>query len=137
MVRTLKYRRMGFLGHTYPGMLDMYSFFTMIQAQTGLHVEILEMCELARLASSVTEAEKRAKLDEVTEMFVISEDSPADPLAKKPAPDQLDWACAVAVAQEKLVREFNLDALTYYYPSCAGWVSIMENGARAYRSKPK
>jgi len=120
VVRTLQYGRMGFLGHTYPGMLDMYSDFTMIQAQTGLHVEILEMCDLARLASSVTAAEKRAKLDEVTAMFVISEDSPADPLAKKPAPEQLDWACAVAVAEEKLAREFELDALTYYYRGAPG-----------------
>jgi L-arabinose isomerase len=48
-------------------------------------------------------------------MFVISEDSPADPLARKPQPEQLDVACRVAVAQEKLVRAFDLDALTYYY----------------------
>src|SRR5690606_14996711 len=38
-VRTRQYGRMGFLGHTYPGMLDMYSDFTMIQGQTGMHVE--------------------------------------------------------------------------------------------------
>ncbi|MFA6241181.1 MAG: L-fucose/L-arabinose isomerase family protein [Candidatus Hydrogenedentales bacterium] len=120
VVRTLQYGRMGFLGHTYPGMLDMYSDFTMIQAQTGLHVEILEMCDLARLLPSVTPEEKAAKLREVEEMFVISEDSPADPLAKKPKPDQLDLSCAVAVAQEKLVREFDLDALAYYYRGAPG-----------------
>ena len=45
---------MGFLGHTYPGMLDMYSDFTMITAQTGMHVEVLEMCDLAQIAQSVT-----------------------------------------------------------------------------------
>ena len=32
--------RFGFLGHNYPGMLDMYSYFTQIQAQVGSHVEI-------------------------------------------------------------------------------------------------
>lgn len=120
VVRALQYGRMGFLGHTYPGMLDMYSDFTLIQAQTGLHVEILEMCDLEGLLSSVTDAEKQAKLDEVRAMFVISEDSPADPLAKKPTPEQLDWSCAVAVAQEKLVRACNLDALTYYYRGAPG-----------------
>ncbi len=113
--RTLREGRMGFLGHTYPGMLDMYSDFTMITAQTGMHVEVLEMCDLAQIAQSVSEAEKNAKLDQVREMFVISEDSPADPLARRPRPEQLDVACRVAVAQEKLVREFDLDALTYYY----------------------
>ena len=115
VVRTLREGRMGFLGHTYPGMLDMYSDFTMISSQTGMHVEVLEMCDLAKLAQSVTDAEKQAKLAQVQEMFILSEDSPSDPLARKPRPEQLDVACRVAVAQERLVREFDLDALTYYY----------------------
>ncbi|MBI4559251.1 MAG: L-fucose/L-arabinose isomerase family protein [Candidatus Hydrogenedentes bacterium] len=120
VVRTLQHGRLGFLGHTYPGMLDMYSDFTMIQAQTGLHVATLEMCDLARLLPTVTTDEKATKLHEVEDTFIISEDSPADPLAKRPKPEQLDWACTVAVAQEKLVREFNLDALAYYYRGAPG-----------------
>jgi L-arabinose isomerase len=115
VARTLREGRMGFLGHTYPGMLDMYSDFTMVTAQTGMHVEVLEMCDLDRLLQSVTPAEQAAKLDEVRRMFILSEDSPADPLARRPRPEQLEVACRVAVAQEKLVREFDLDALTYYY----------------------
>jgi len=114
-VRTLRYGRMGFLGHTYPAMLDMYSDFTMVTAQSGMHVEVLEMCDLARLLREVSDKDKKAKLDEIKEMFVISEDSPADPLARRPTAEQLDRACAVAVAQERMVREFDLDALTYYY----------------------
>ena len=62
VVRTLREGRMGFLGHTYPGMMDMYSDFTMITAQTGMHVEVLEMCDLAKLAESVTAEEQQAKL---------------------------------------------------------------------------
>ncbi len=120
VARTLREGRMGFLGHTYPGMLDMYSDFTMITAQTGMHVEVLEMCDLAETARSVSEAEKNAKLDQVREMFVISEDSPSDPLARRPRPEQLEIACRVAVAQEKMVRQFDLDALTYYYRGRAG-----------------
>ncbi|MHB8952213.1 MAG: L-arabinose isomerase family protein [Pirellulaceae bacterium] len=115
VARTLREGRMGFLGHTYPGMLDMYSDFTMITAQTGMHVEVLEMCDLAHLLQSVTPEQQQAKLDEVRHMFVLSEDSPADPLARKPRAEQLEVACRVAVAQEQLVREFDLDALTYYY----------------------
>ncbi len=85
-----------------------------------MHVEVLEMCDLTKISESITEAEKKAKLDEVQQMFVISEDSPADPLARKPSEEQLDVACKVAVAQEKLVREFDLDALTYYYRAREG-----------------
>ena len=53
-------------------------------------------------------------------MFIISGDSPSDPLAKKPTVEQLDWAATVAVAQEKLVNQFDLDALTYYYRGAPG-----------------
>ena len=120
VARTLREGRMGFLGHTYPGMLDMYSDFTMITAQTGMHVEVLEMCDLAQILQTVTPAQQQAKLEEVRRMFVISEDSPADPLARRPRPEQLEVACRVAVAQEKLVRDFDLDALTYYYRGRAG-----------------
>ena len=38
VVRTLRGSRFGFLGHTYPGMLDLYSDFTMHHSQLGLHV---------------------------------------------------------------------------------------------------
>ena len=44
--RTIYYARLGSLGHTYPGMLDLYSDFTMHAAQLGSHVEVLEMCDL-------------------------------------------------------------------------------------------
>jgi L-arabinose isomerase len=113
--RTLQHSRFGFLGNTYSGMLDMYSDFTMIQAQTGLHVEVLEMCDLDRFVKDVTPKQIKQKLEEVVNMFEISGDSPSDPIAKKPTPEQLEWSCKVAVAQERLVKEYDLDSLTYYY----------------------
>ena len=48
----LRSSRIGFLGHTYPGMLDMYSDLTMVTAQTGAHIEVLEMCDLDCLRRS-------------------------------------------------------------------------------------
>lgn len=118
--RMFREARFGYLGNNYSGMLDMYSDFTMLQAQTGLHVEILEMCDLNRMLEQVTSAEQSDKLAEVNTMFRISGDSDAEPLAKRPTEEQLDWSCKVAAAQEKLVREYNLDSLTYYYHSAAG-----------------
>jgi L-arabinose isomerase len=120
VARTLREGRMGFLGQTYPGMLDLYSDFTQLESKTGMHIEILEMCQLARIVESVNEAEMQAKLGQVREMFDLSEDSPVDPLARKPQSEQLDVACRVAFAQEKLVRQFDLDALTYYYRGQTG-----------------
>lgn len=118
--RTLQHSRFGFLGNTYSGMLDMYSDFTMISAQTGLHVEVLEMCDLDRMLREVTPQDVKAKLAEVHEMFQISSDSPSDPIAKKPTDEQLEWSCKVAAAQEKLVRAYDLDALSYYYHGAPG-----------------
>lgn len=37
---TLQHARFGFLGGYYSGMLDMYSDFTMLQAQAGMHIEL-------------------------------------------------------------------------------------------------
>ncbi|MCR8629842.1 L-fucose/L-arabinose isomerase family protein [Paenibacillus radicis (ex Xue et al. 2023)] len=113
--RNLRHSRFGFLGNTYSGMLDMYSDFTMIQAQTGLHVEVLEICDLNRLLKDVSEQEVRVKREQVEAMFQISGDSPTDPIARKPTEEQMYWSSKVAAAQEKLVREYDLDALTYYY----------------------
>ncbi len=118
--RTLQHARFGFLGNTYGGMLDMYSDFTMIQAQTGLHVEILEMSDLVRLMDEVSEAEVRDKRAEVEAMFDISGDSPSDPIARRPTEEQMQWSCRVAAAQERLVRAFDLDALCYYYHGAPG-----------------
>ncbi|MCY9669347.1 hypothetical protein M5X11_31240 [Paenibacillus alginolyticus] len=98
----------------------MYSDFTMISAQTGLDVEVLEMCDLDRMLREVTPQVVRAKLAEVHEMFQISGDSPSDPIAKKPTDEQLEWSCKVAAAQEKLVRAYDLDALSYYYHGAPG-----------------
>jgi L-arabinose isomerase len=118
--RTLQHSRFGFLGNTYSGMLDMYSDFTMIQAQTGLHVEVLEINDLARLLKDVTAGEIQAKRTEVLDMFEISGDSPSDPIARKPTEEQMEWSCMVAAAQERLVREYDLDALCYYYHGAPG-----------------
>lgn len=118
--RTLQHSRFGFLGNNYSGMLDMYSDFTMAQSQMGIHVELLEMCDLDRSLRSVTPAEVNLKMDQVHEFFQISGDSPSDPIARKPTPEQMEWACKVAAAQEKMVKEYDLDALAYYYHGSGG-----------------
>lgn len=116
----LRNARFGFLGNTYSGMLDMYSDFTMFQGQTGAHLEVLEMCDLDRMLKKVTEEEVEEKLREIEEFFMISENDSADPLAMKPTKEQLEWSAKVAAAQEKLVNEYDLDALTYYYHGAPG-----------------
>ena len=118
--RNLQGARFGFLGNTYGGMLDLYSDFTMLQAQAGIHVQVLEMCDLEEQFQKVAAGEIAEKRREIAEFFRISETSAADPLAKKPTEEQLDWSAKVAAAQERLVKKFDLDALTYYYHGAPG-----------------
>jgi L-arabinose isomerase len=120
VVRNLRQARIGFLGHTYPGMLDLYSDFTRVQADLGTHVEVLEMCDLDERVEAATDAEARRKEEEVRRMFVVSEDSPSDPLARKPSPEALSWACRVAVGLDKLSEDFRLSGLAYYYRGLRG-----------------
>jgi L-arabinose isomerase len=110
VVSALKASRIGFLGHTYPGMLDMYSDPTMITAQTGAHIEILEMCDLEKTVRNVTEAEVEAMRDAAREMFTLENVDPVD----------FDWAARVAGGLDRLVTEFDLHGLTYYYRGLDG-----------------
>lgn len=120
VVRNLHYGRMGFLGHTYPGMLDMYSDFTMISGQTGLHIEILEMDDLQQRVEAVTQGQVENTVALVRQLFEVSKDSPSDPIAKAPQPEELEWAARVANGLDRLRQDFDLQALTYYYRGLAG-----------------
>ena len=113
--RTLSHARFGFLGGYYSGMLDMYSDLTMLQAQTGIDVEILEMSDLDAYLSAVSDNDVRRVLDTIHTFFEISGDSPSDPIAKAPTEEQLNWSARVAAAQEKMVLDRNLDSVSYYY----------------------
>ncbi len=118
--RSMQGARFGFLGNNYSGMLDMYSDMTMLQSQLGLHIEVLEMCDLDAELKRVTPEEIAGKRRQVEEFFAISGDSPSDPIARKPSDEQLEWACVVAAAQDKLVKARRLDALSYYYHGADG-----------------
>lgn len=111
VTRALRSSRIGFLGHTYPGMLDMYSDFTAVHAQVGGHVEVLEMDDLARRVKAATDFDVKSKITETQDVFNLADDlRPAD----------LDWAARVAVGLDRLVGDFELDGLTYYYRGLDG-----------------
>jgi len=105
-VRALRDARIGFLGHTYPGMLDMYSDFTQHHAQLGLHVEVLEMDDLQAQVEAVTDADVGRVLAETRDMFALD---------ATVSEERLAWAARVAAGMDRLVAAHRLDALTYYY----------------------
>ena len=119
VARSVQYSRIGFLGHTYPGMLDMYSDFTMHHAQLGTHVEILEMDDLHQRVYEVTPQELSAKLEEIRSTFEIAEPG-RDALSQMVTPEALEWTARVACGLDKLVANFDLQGLTYYYRGLGG-----------------
>jgi L-arabinose isomerase len=119
VARALRRSRIGFLGHTYPGMLDMYSDFTMVHGQLGAHVEVLEMDDLAARTESVSGDDLAAKIDEIRSVFDFAEPA-SDPIAGPISDEELAWSARVAVGLDRLVGDFELDGLTYYYRGLGG-----------------
>jgi L-arabinose isomerase len=112
-VGTLRGSRFGFLGHTYPGMLDMYSDFTMHQAQLGLHVEVLEMDDLQDRVEDVSDEAVTARLEETRETFEVDESVDEE---------DFQWSARVSAGLDRLAEDFDLDALAYYYRGTNGSV---------------
>ena len=52
-----KYAKFGYLGHTYDGMYDMNTDPTAFSRTFGVHVKMLEMCELAEYVNGASDAE--------------------------------------------------------------------------------
>src|SRR5215212_9520823 len=119
VARALRRSRIGFLGHVYPGMLDMYADFTAVHAHVGAHVEVLEIDDLGARVAQADDDAVSAKLDEIRAMFDFADPS-SDPIAGPIEPEQLDWSARVAVGLDRLVEDFALDALTYYYRGVGG-----------------
>ncbi len=119
VMRELNYSRIGFLGHTYPGMLDMYSDFTMHHAQLGTHIEVLEMDDLHQRVQAATDAEISTKIDEIHATFQVAEPG-HDKISMEVTDEALRWSARVAVGLDRLVSDFDLNGLTYYYRGLDG-----------------
>jgi L-arabinose isomerase len=106
--------RIGLMGHVYEGMLDMNSDPTMFDARFGMHAEHLEMDDLQVRVDAVTEAELEHKLDEVRALFEFPAPG-ADPIAGPAKTEDLEWSARVACGLDRLVADFELTGLAYYY----------------------
>ena len=118
--RALRSGRLGFLGHTYPGMMDLYADLTRISAQTGLHIELPEIDDLQARVDAATEEATERQLAAARAAFALGEENTSDPERRPPRPDELAWAGRVAAGLDALQRDFALDALAYYYRGLGG-----------------
>ncbi|NUS10849.1 MAG: L-fucose/L-arabinose isomerase family protein [Streptomyces sp.] len=107
----LRHGRHGLMGHLYPGMYDVSTDLTMVPANLGGHVEVLEFDDLRVRAEQVGDAEVAEKLARTRKVFDVDDSvDPAD----------LAWAAQVSVALDRLVEDFDLDSLAYYHRGLDG-----------------
>ncbi len=107
----LRNGRHGLMGHLYPGMLDVSTDLTLVSANFGGHVEVLEFDDLRVRVEKVTDAQAAAKRAEAEETFDLADTVKAE---------DLDWAARVAVGLDRLVEDFELDSLAYYHRGLDG-----------------
>jgi len=113
-LRAYKGAIFGHMGHSYEGMLDMNFDPTTFTRSFGVHVKMLEMCELVDYVKTATAGEIKDKIDEMNETFVYL-DASYDPTTVPIAQKDIDWAAQCAVGLDKLVENNNLSAMAYYY----------------------
>ncbi|MGI8332408.1 arabinose isomerase [Actinomadura scrupuli] len=107
----LRRGRHGLLGHLYPGMLDVATDLTLVSANFGGHVEVLEFDDLRVRVEKVTDAETEATKRTARGLFELA-DSVND--------DDFTWAARVSVGLDRLVEDFGLDSLAYYHRGLDG-----------------
>ncbi|WLQ38657.1 L-fucose/L-arabinose isomerase family protein [Streptomyces laculatispora] len=107
----LRHGRHGLMGHLYPGMLDVSTDMTLVSAQFGGHVEVLEFDDLRVRVAAVTDGETAERVALAREVFTL--DGSVDE-------DDLFWAARVSVGLDRLVADFALDSLAYYHRGLEG-----------------
>jgi len=115
----LRNARIGLLGHPFEGMLDMNADPTSFDAAFGMHIDMLEMCDLKRRVDAATDADVAAMRARIEEFFCFPEPG-ADRIAGPVTSEALEWAARVAVGLERLVADFGLDGLAHYYRGVDG-----------------
>jgi L-arabinose isomerase len=107
----LRTGRHGLMGHLYPGMLDVSTDLTLITANFGGHMEVLEFDDLRVRVDTVTEADIDQRMALTRDVFSV-DDSVAD--------EDFRWAAKVSVGLDRLADDFGLDSLAYYHRGLEG-----------------
>jgi len=109
--KALKQGRFGMLGHTYPGMIDMSTDLGVVAGQLGAHVEVLEIDDLKERVRGVTDDAITVARQGVELLLRPESDI---------SPEGLLNATRIAAGIARLVSDFELDGLAYYYRGTGG-----------------
>ena len=107
----LRRGRHGLMGHLYPGMLDVSTDLTLVTANLGGHVEVLEFDDLRVRVAAVTDEETAQRTALARSVFDL-DDAVQD--------EDFRWAARVSVGIDRLVEDFGLDSLAYYHRGLEG-----------------
>ncbi len=107
----LRTGRHGLMGHLYPGMLDVSTDLTLVTANLGGHLEVLEFDDLRERVAAVTDTEIDERMELTRGVFEL-EDTVQD--------EDFRWAAKVSVGLDRLAEDFALDSLAYYHRGLAG-----------------
>lgn len=107
----LRHARHGLIGHLYPGMLDVSTDLTLVPANMGGHIEVLEIDDVRVRVEKVTDPETEARMELSRAIFEV-DDSVVD--------EDFRWGARVSVGLDRLVEDFALDSLAYYHRGLDG-----------------
>jgi L-arabinose isomerase len=108
---TLRNGRHGLMGHLYPGMLDVSTDLTLISANLGGHVEVVEFDDLRVRVAAVTDAQVAERIELAQSVFDV------DPTVQD---EDFRWAAQVSAGLDRLVADFGLDSIAYYHRGLEG-----------------
>ncbi|MFJ2261553.1 arabinose isomerase [Streptomyces sp. NPDC087844] len=111
--KVLRHGRHGLMGHLYPGMLDVSTDMTLVSAQLGGHMEVLEFDDLRVRTAAVEDKEAADRAALARDVFTL--DASVED-------DDLLWAARVSVGLDRLVDDFALDSVAYYHRGLEGEV---------------
>lgn len=106
VTHTMFYNRLGCMGHYYSGMLDIYSDLTQQYAHFGGHIDLIEVEELVAHRKMVNYREANDRIQLFREDFDVQADCSEEELYK---------AALTSVALDRLVRQYQLGSMAYYY----------------------
>lgn len=111
VVHAMAHNRMGVLGHYYSGMLDIYSDLTLQSSIFGTHIENIETDELSGLRKHVTADAIESRVAHIRSAFDVQQDC---------SQLELERAARTSVAMDRLVEQYKLGSLAYYYKGSGG-----------------
>jgi L-arabinose isomerase len=92
-------------------MLDVSTDLTLVPANFGGHVEVVEFDDLRVRVSAVTEAQVDERIALARDVFEV-DDSVVD--------DDFRWAAKVSLGLDRLAGDFALDSIAYYHRGLEG-----------------